>query len=81
MVWRGTPSFELNAESKETKLQKAQVVRSACIVYNLNFFFLTEKHEGSRRGSRRGVQVLSTPKANKLQQMESMLVCIIICKF
>ena len=57
----GTPFFKLNAESKETKLQKKQ-----WYVYNLNFFLTSLKklrgpNKGSRRGSRRGVQVLSTP--------------------
>ena len=65
MAWRGTPSFELNAESKETKLQKKQwyVAHALCITQFIIFFF-TEKIDG-RRGSRivytpvKGMKILS----------------------
>ena len=45
MAWRGTPSFELNAESKETKLQKKQwyVAHALCITQFIIFFFSLKK--------------------------------------
>ena len=48
----GTPSFEMNAELKETKLR----TKRWYVAYALwiTIFFITENIERSRRGSKRG---------------------------
>ena len=60
-AWRGTSSFKLNAESKETKLLKKRwyVAHVLCITF---FFFFSRGPEGEPGFV--GFQVLSTPNNN-----------------
>ncbi len=51
MMWRGTPSFKLKAESKETKLWKKQwYVAHALHITLIYYYFFHWKIEGSRSG-------------------------------
>ena len=75
MVWRGTPFFELNAESKETKLREKRWYVAYALCITLIFFSLKKLRgpewgpewglEGDpERGPEGGVQVLSTPNCD-----------------